>query len=78
MKLTAKPAGYGEGNLKIIVPDYIKNGGCCFTMEPHLYEFTGLDKLEQEGNESKLATRFAYKNNDEAFDAACNIFKTLL
>lgn len=72
------PAGYGEGNLKIIVPDYIKNGGCCFTMEPHLYEFTGLDKLEQEGNESKLATRFAYKNNDEAFDAACEAFKALI
>ncbi len=72
------PAGHGEGNLKSIVPDYIKMGGTCFTIEPHLYSFTGLDKLEQEGNESKLATRFAFKNNEEAFDAACDAFKALL
>lgn len=72
------PAGYGEGNLRTIVPDYIKMGGKNFTIEPHLHKFTGLDKLEQEGNESQLATRFAFKNNEEAFDAACNAFKALL
>ncbi len=72
------PAGHGEGNLKTIVPDYIKMGGTCFTMEPHLHNFTGLDKLEQEGNESKLETRFAFKNNEEAFDAACDAFKALI
>ena len=72
------PAGCGEGNLKIIVPDYIKNGGFRFTMEPHLFAFTGLDKLEQEGNESLLATRYTFKSNEEAFDAACDAFKALL
>lgn len=72
------PAGDGEGNLRTIVPDYIKMGGTCFTIEPHLYKFTGLDKLEQEGNVSQIATRYVFKNNEEAFDAACNAFKALL
>ncbi len=72
------PAGDGEGNLRTIVPDYIKMGGTCFTIEPHLYSFTGLDKLEQKGNKSQIATRYVFKNNEEAFDAACNAFKALL
>ena len=72
------PAGDGEGNLRVIVPDYIKMGGTCFTIEPHLHSFTGLDKLEQQGNESQLATRYVFNNNEEAFDAACNAFKALL
>ena len=72
------PAGDGEGNLRTIVPDYIKMGGTCFTIEPHLYSFTGLDKLEQKGRESQIATRYVFKNNEEAFDAACNAFKALL
>ena len=72
------PAGDGEGNLRVIVPDYIKMGGTCFTIEPHLHSFTGLDKLEQKGNESQLATRYVFNNNEEAFDAACNAFKALL
>jgi sugar phosphate isomerase/epimerase len=72
------PAGCGEGNLKIIVPDYIKYGGFRFTMEPHLAVFDGLSNLEQEGNESLLATRYTFKSNEEAFDAACDAFKALL
>lgn len=72
------PAGDGEGNLRTIVPDYIKMGGTCFTIEPHLYSFTGLDKLEQKDNKSQIATRYVFKNNEEAFDAACNAFKALL
>lgn len=72
------PAGKGEGNLNIIVPDYIKMGGTNFTIEPHLSVFKGLDNLEQEGQESKLATRYVFKSNEEAFDAACDAFKTLL
>ena len=72
------PAGCGDGNLKIIVPDYIKYGGFRFTMEPHLAVFDGLSNLEQEGNESLLATRYVFKSNEEAFDAACDAFKALL
>jgi sugar phosphate isomerase/epimerase len=72
------PAGKGEGKLDIIVPDYIKNGGTCFTMEPHLAVFKGLDDLEQEGNESVLATRYVFDSNEAAFDAACDAFKALL
>ncbi len=72
------PAGDGEGNFKIIVPDYIKMGGKCFTMEPHLHDFAGLDKLEQKGNETKLESRYVFKTNEEAFDTACSAFKALL
>ncbi len=72
------PAGKGEGKLDIIVPDYIKMGGTNFTIEPHLAIFKGLDDLEQEGQESKLATRYVFKSNEEAFDAACAAFKALL
>ena len=72
------PAGEGEGNFDIIVPDYIKRGGIHFTMEPHLAVFDGLENLEQEGNESKLATRYVFESNKEAFDAACDAFKALI
>lgn len=72
------PAGKGEGKLDIIVPDYIKMGGTNFTIEPHLSVFKGLDDLEQEGQESKLATRYVFKSNEEAFDAACDAFKAIL
>ncbi len=72
------PAGEGEGNLRIIVPDYIKMGGKHFTIEPHLHVFKGLDELEQKGNETKLESRYVFRTNEEAFDAACNAFKSFI
>lgn len=71
------PAGNGDGNFKIIVPEYLSMGGSCFTMEPHLKEFSGLSGLEREGEESKVG-EFNFETGDEAFDYACNAFKTIL
>lgn len=71
------PAGNGDGNFKIIVPQYLSMGGSCFTMEPHLKEFSGLSGLEREGEESKVG-EFNFETGDEAFDYACNAFKTIL
>lgn len=72
------PAGKGEGNLKEIVSDYIKSGGIDFTIEPHLSVFDGFADLEKSENESLLANRYVFKTNDEAFDAACEAFKSLI
>lgn len=71
------PAGNGDGNFKIIVPEYLSQGGTCFTMEPHLKEFSGLSGLEREGEESKVG-EFNFETGDEAFDYACNAFKQIL
>lgn len=71
------PAGSGDGNFKVIVPEYISMGGNCFTMEPHLKEFDGLAGLEREGEESKVG-EFNFETGDEAFDYACNAFKKIL
>lgn len=71
------PCGKGDGNAKVIINEYRKNGGTDFTMEPHLAVFSGLEALEQDGNISIIGNRFVYENNDEAFDAGCNAFKAL-
>lgn len=71
------PAGSGDGNFKIIVPEYLAQGGSSFTMEPHLKEFSGLSGLEREGEESKVG-EFNFETGDEAFDYACSAFKNIL
>lgn len=71
------PAGFGDGHVKEIAHQYIANGGRCFTMEPHLAIFDGLAALENEDDKS-LVSNFVYKDNNEAFDAACTAFKNLL
>lgn len=70
------PAGCGDGNVERIVRMYAENGGAAFTLEPHLAVFDGLSGLEREGEESKVS-KFVYKSNDEAFDAACAAFKKI-
>ena len=71
------PAGCGKGNLQTIVNEFIKQGGSCFTVEPHLTVFDGLAQLEH--NESRtVMPAFAYPDNDTAFDAACSAFRKLL
>ncbi|MBR4072905.1 MAG: sugar phosphate isomerase/epimerase [Clostridia bacterium] len=72
------PAGEGQGNIQKIAKEYLSMGGYAFTMEPHLAEFVGLSDLEKEGDKSVVGTSHSYKDNDEAFDAACNAFKSLL
>ena len=71
------PAGFGAGNVKEIVNKYMNNGGSEFTIEPHLAVFDGLAGLEREGEKSNVS-KFVYKSNDEAFDAACTAFKNIV
>ena len=68
------PSGYGDGNVKFIVNDFIKSGGTKFTIEPHLAVFDGFKKLEN-GEET---VEFMYENKTVAFDTACNSFKSIL
>lgn len=70
------PAGMGDGNVPAIVKDFIARGGNSFTIEPHLTVFKGLEGLEQEGEETKMA--FKYPDSNSAFDAACDAFKKLI
>ena len=70
------PAGQGLGNIAAIAKQYIAQGGQVFTMEPHLNIFAGLDKLEN--GESLKAGVQNYANNDEAFDAGVNAFKSIV
>ena len=73
---TVVPCGMGCGNLPFILSDYLKNGGDMMTLEPHLFDFTGLSALEN-GNVKSLGIS-PYRDNDEAFDAAANALKTIL
>ena len=73
---TVVPGGMGRGHLPLILSDYLKNGGEVMTLEPHLFDFTGLAALEN-GNITSLGIS-PYQNNDEAFDAAANALKTIL
>ena len=73
---TVVPAGMGIGNVPAIVGDYLARGGDMMTLEPHLFDFTGLSALEN-GKSVKLGIS-AYKDNDEAFDAAASALKTII
>lgn len=73
---TVVPAGMGLGNVPFIVCEYLKRGGDMLTLEPHLFDFTGLSALEN-GKVASLGIP-PYKNNDEAFDAASNALKKIL
>lgn len=70
------PAGNGIGNLRRIVPEFIKNGGDAATIEPHLTVFKGLEALEKDQKTEIPA--FQYESSDAAFDAACGAFKEIL
>ena len=73
---TVVPAGMGLGNVPDIVSDYLARGGEVMTLEPHLYDFTGLSALEN-GKSVKLGIS-SYKDNDEAFDAAVSALRGIL
>ena len=70
---TVVPAGMGIGNVPMIVGDYLARGGEVMTLEPHLFDFTGLSALEN-GKSLRLGIS-AYRDNDEAFDAAVDALK---
>ena len=73
---TVVPAGMGIGNVPAIVGDYLARGGEVMTLEPHLFDFTGLSALEN-GKSVKLGIS-AYKDNDEAFDAAVTALHSVI
>ncbi|MCR5726277.1 MAG: sugar phosphate isomerase/epimerase [Lachnospiraceae bacterium] len=49
------PAGYGDGNVKIILDHLFADGFNGFlSLEPHLFEFKGLAELEKGGNKTEI------------------------
>ena len=71
------PAGEGDGNISVILKEYLKQGGTAVTVEPHLAVFDGLAGLEQSGNTSEVGS-YTYASSDAAFDAACEALKKIL
>ena len=70
---TIVPSGKGIGNIAKLLKMY---DGEILTLEPHLYEFSGLKNLEQEGETSNILQ--CYNNNREAFDAGVFALKDIL
>lgn len=68
------PCGEGDGNVPFILEDFIRRGGRFATMEPHLANFASRKYLERE--EYKTCG-YAYKDNDEAFDAAVSALRNI-
>lgn len=71
------PSGYGDGNVKEIVKQFIEAGGRNFTIEPHLTVFEGFSNLER-SDEKSVIPEFTYQNSNTAFDTACNSFKAII
>ncbi len=72
------PAGKGAGNVRCILEDYLKSGGSCVTVEPHLKVFDGLSELEQTQAHGAVGTTYHYASGSEAFAAAVSALKELL
>ncbi|MBQ4155496.1 MAG: sugar phosphate isomerase/epimerase, partial [Clostridia bacterium] len=70
---TIVPSGKGVGKIADLIKMY---QGEILTLEPHLYEFSGLKNLEKQGEESTILQ--SYKDNREAFDAGVNALKDIL
>lgn len=71
------PAGYGDGNVKEILADLIKNGyEGVLSLEPHLADFSGFSALEQGETEKKepLSGEEAYTT---AYSALAKIIEEL-
>lgn len=70
---TVVPAGKGDGNLPFLLSQY---KGEVLTVEPHLIDFDGLEKLE---SDSKIGMhKYSYASPREAFDVAVNALKELI
>ena len=61
-------AGDGAGKLPLILKRFADIGGEVVTLEPHLKEFTGLDKLEN--GKKNAHGSYSFATLGEAFDAA--------
>lgn len=71
------PAGKGIGNVEYILNDFMKAGGECVTIEPHLAVFDGLKNLEKDGDTSVIGEAYTYESNEAAFAAAVNALKDI-
>ena len=69
--------GAGKGNVPALLSKYLARGGEVLSLEPHLYEFTGLNALEQEGEESVVGA-LPFETAESAFDYAANRLKKIL
>lgn len=72
------PAGKGDGNLKLILKEFMNSGGGNVTLEPHLSVFNGLSQLERSGSESNVGAVYRYSSAKEAFAAGAAALKKLL
>ncbi len=68
-----KAAGHGEGKIFKLLKKY---SGEVLTLEPHLWEFSGLKNLEK--NENSSVVENAFSSQREAFDYAFNSLKNLV
>ncbi len=71
---TVVPAGDGIGNLETILKKYKQAGGEVLTLEPHLFDFIGSDKLER----ASLLHQNAFSDSREAFDCASDALKRII
>ncbi len=71
------PPGEGAGNVPQLLKKYAAMGGKLLTLEPHLFEFAGLQALEQEGDKSEVGG-MAFATAEEAFDHAANRLNNIL
>ena len=67
------PAGKGDCKIDRILK-LIDNKNVTLTIEPHLSVFSGYSEIDK----TELKNKFVYKNNKEAFNAACLNLKNLL
>ncbi|MCI6430345.1 MAG: sugar phosphate isomerase/epimerase [Oliverpabstia sp.] len=68
------PAGHGDGNVKEILADLVKNGyEGVFSLEPHLIDFNGFADLEQGETEKKESM-----SGEEAYTTAYNALRKIV
>ncbi len=71
------PAGMGNGNIERIVNDLMDNGyNGFYSLEPHLFEFSGLAKLERDEEQSTQKEKS--NNGRDAFIMAAKAFQELI
>ena len=69
------PAGEGDGSVPAILKALVAtNKPYILTLEPHLFDFSGLQALQDD----ELLHKRAFRTSDEAFDTAANALWTIL
>lgn len=67
------PAGFGQGQIAELLKQY---KGDVLTLEPHLYDFSGLDSLEREGEKTQILSSF--NSQRDAFDFGVKSLRDLI